>query len=103
MIAPDGSSIGNQFQSLVEDTADDIMRCSNVCDAYIKKRTLAKVFLGPVWNAKLLEFVTLFAERRRAFQFELTTNIHQGLHKAISKLDEIACGVKGLDEKFERL
>ena len=103
VIAPDGKSIENQFEGLVERTAEDIKRCSNVCDAYMKKRLLAKVLLCPVWDEKLPGFVTLFAQRRREFQLELTLHIYQSLHKANSKLEEIAYGVKGLDEKFGRL
>jgi hypothetical protein len=103
VVAPDGCSFGNRFESLIQETADDIMRCSNVCDTYMKKRLLAKVFLGPVWNEKLLEFVTLFAKRRKDFQFELTIHINQALCKANSKLGDVVYGVKDLDEKFERL
>jgi hypothetical protein len=103
VVAPDGSSFENQFKSLIQETADDIMDCSNACDTYMKKRLLAKVFLGPVWNEKLLRFVTLFAKRRKDFQFELTIHINQNLYKANSKLADIAYGVKDLDEKFERL
>ena len=102
-VAPDGRSIDNQLKLLVERTADDIMRCSNVCDAYMKKQLLAKVLLGPVWDEKLLEFVTLFAQRRRDLQFELTIHINQGLYKTDSKLGDIAYGLNGLDEKFGRL
>ena len=103
VVAPDGGSFENPFKSLVEETANDIMNCSNACDTYMKKRLLAKVFLGPVWNEKLLGFVTLFAQRRRDFQFELTMHINQNLYKANSKLGDIAYGVKDLDEKFVRL
>ena len=102
-VAPDGGSIDNQLKLLVERTADDIMRCSNVCDAYMKKQILAKVLLGAVWDEKLLEFVTLFAQRRRDLQFELTIHSNQRLYKADPRLGDIAYGVNGLDEKFVRL
>jgi hypothetical protein len=103
VVAPDGRGFENRFKSLIQETSDDIMDCSNACDTYMKKRLLAKVFLGPVWNEKLLGFVTLFAQRRKDFQFELTIHINQNLYKANSKLADIAYGVKDLDEKFERL
>jgi hypothetical protein len=103
VVAPDGGSFESPFKSLVEETADDIMKCSNACDTYMKKRLLAKVFLSPVWNEKLLGFVTLFGQRRRDFQFELTIHINQNLYKANSKLGDIAYGVKDLDEQFVRL
>lgn len=71
-IAPDGMSIEDRLRSLVKRTADDIRHCSNVCDTYGKKRLLAKVLLGSIWDAKLLEFVRLFNHRRLEFEFELS-------------------------------
>jgi len=85
---------------LVERTADDIKKCSNVCDAYTKKRPLAKVLLSSAWDAKLLDFVQRFAQRRQEFQFELTIHINQGVDKAHVKLDAIGDAMKALDEKF---
>ena len=71
-IAPNGMSVEDRLRPLVERTVDDIRLCSNVCDVYGKKRLLAKVLLGSMWNAKLLEFVRLFNQRRREFEFELS-------------------------------
>lgn len=88
------------MKPLVERTADDIKTCSNVCDAYMKKRLLAKVMLGSVWDAKLLDFVKLFDKRRQEFEFELTIHTNQGVDKANSKLDAIGDAMKALDEKF---
>jgi len=42
LIAPDGLSIEGRLKSLVDRSADDIKMCSNVCDAYMKKRLLAR-------------------------------------------------------------
>lgn len=65
LIAPDGTSIEDHLKSLVGRTVDDIKACSNVCDAYMKKRLLARVLLSSVWDAKLLWFMELFAVRRK--------------------------------------
>jgi hypothetical protein len=100
IIAPDGVSIADRLKSLVERTADDIKLCSNACDTYAKKRLLAKVFLGPSWDAKLLDFVGLFTKRRKAFVLELTIHTSQGVDKAIVKLDTIADETSALNEKF---
>jgi hypothetical protein len=100
LIAPDGKSIEDRLKILVERTADDIKTCSNVCDAYMKKRLLAKVLLGSVWDAKLLDFVKLFAMRRQEFEFELTMHTSQSVDKANLKLDSIGEVMKALDEKF---
>jgi hypothetical protein len=103
VIAPDGISIEDRLKPLLERTADDIKSCSNACDAYMKKRLLAKVLLSSVWDAKLLDFMKTFTTRREEFKFELTIHTSQGVDKANSKLDVIGDAVKALDEKFERL
>ena len=89
LIAPDGINIKDRLRSLVECTVDDIKKCSNVCDAYMKKRPLARVLLSSLWDAKLLEFVELFATRRQEFEFELTIHTSRGVDKANVKLDAI--------------
>jgi hypothetical protein len=99
-IAPDGTNIENRLQSLVERTADDIETCSNSCDAYMKKRLVAKVLLSSLWDMKLLDFVKLFATRRQEFEFELTMHTSQGVDKANVKLDAIGSATKELNEQF---
>ena len=101
-IAPDGTKIEDRLKSLVERTEDDIKTCSNVCDAYTKKRLLAKVLLSSLWDMKLLDFVELFAKRRREFEFELTMHTTKGVDMANVKLDAIGIGdaTKELNEQF---
>jgi hypothetical protein len=101
LVAPDGRSIEDRLKSIVERTADDIKSCSNVCDTYAKKRLLAKVFLGPVWDDKLLSWVTLFSKRRQEFEFELSIHTTRGVDEANVKLDVIGHTTRALDEKFE--
>jgi hypothetical protein len=100
LIAPDGRSIEDRLRSIVERTANDIKLCSNVCDTYSKKKLLTKVFLGPVWDDKLLRWVMLFSRRRREFEFELSIHTSQGVDKANAKLDFIGDATRALDEKF---
>jgi hypothetical protein len=100
MAAPDGISIEDRLKSLVDCTADDIKMCSNVCDAYMKKTLLAKVLMSAVWDAKLLDFVKLFATRRQEFEFELTMHTGQGVDKANAKLDAIGEATRALNEQF---
>jgi hypothetical protein len=89
-IASDDINIEDRLKTLVENTADDIKTCSNVCDAYTKKRPLAKVVMCSVWDMKLLNFAKLFARRRQEFEFELTVHTSQGVDKANAKLDDIS-------------
>jgi hypothetical protein len=99
-IAPDGTNIEDRLKSLVERTTDDIKTCSNFCDAYMKKRLLAKVLLSSLWDMKLLDFVALFAKRRREFEFELTMHTTKGVDMANGKLDAIGDSTKELNEQF---
>ena len=99
LIAPDGASIEDRLRSLVARTVDDIKLCSNVCDTYVKKRLLAKVMLGSIWDAKLLEFVQLFTKRRQEFEFELSIHTSQGVDKANIKLDIVGHETHILNEK----
>jgi hypothetical protein len=89
LITPDGTNIEDHLKSLVGYTVDDIKACSNVCDAYMKKRLLARVLLSSVWDAKLLGFMKVFAMRRQEFEFELTMRTSRGVDKANVKLDII--------------
>ncbi|KAH9045946.1 hypothetical protein EDB84DRAFT_1633013 [Lactarius hengduanensis] len=100
LVAPDGRSIEDRLKVIVDRTADDIKLCSNVCDTYAKKKLLAKVFLGTIWDAKLLSFVTLFSKRRQEFEFELSIHTSQGVDKANFKLDNIGDTTSALDEKM---
>jgi hypothetical protein len=99
---PDGITIEDRLKALIVRTADDIKICSNVCDAYVKKRALAKVLLGPIWDAKLLEFVGLFVKRRQEFGFELALHTSQGVDTANvnSRLDNIGDEIRALTKKL---
>ena len=83
LIAPDGMSIEDRLRPLVEQAADDIKWCSNVCDTYMKKRLLARVALARIWDAKLLEFVRLFNNRRLEFEFELSRHRTIQVHRLV--------------------
>ncbi|KAI9438365.1 hypothetical protein H4582DRAFT_258574 [Lactarius indigo] len=100
-VAPDGRTIEDRLKSLIDRTVDDIKLCSNVCDTYAKKKLLAKVFLGPVWDDKLLSYVTLFSKRRQEFEFELSVHTSQGVDKANFKLNNIGDTTRVLDEKMD--
>ena len=99
LVAPN-VTIKDRLKSLVDRTADDIKECSNSCDTYIKKRLLAKVLLGSSWDAKFLEFVNLFAKRRREFEFELSIHTSRSVDEANAKLDTIWNKTHDLNEKF---
>ena len=94
VVAPDGTNSNNRLMSLIESTAEDIKKCSTMCEIYTEKKLLAKVFRGPAWNEKLLHWVGVFSNRRKDFEFELSIYTGRSVDKANAKLDVI-------DEKFE--
>ncbi|KAH8987709.1 hypothetical protein EDB83DRAFT_2535566 [Lactarius deliciosus] len=69
----------------------------------LKKKLLAKVLLGQVWDKKLLSFVTLFSTRRQEFEFELSIHTSQGVDKANVKLDNLGDTTKALDKKKDNM
>src|SRR5258708_38339631 len=87
IIAPDGTTIEDRVKSLVKRTADDIKACSNVCDAYMKKRLLARAIFSAHWDAKLLGFVKRFEPRRQEFEVELTMRAGWAVDTVNVKLD----------------
>jgi hypothetical protein len=103
LIAPDGMNIEDRLKSLVARTADDIKLCSTVCDTYVKKRLLAKVMLGSIWDGKLLEFVQRFIKRRQEFELELSIHTSQAVDKAIVKIDAVGHETHSINEKYSSI
>lgn len=103
VIAPDGRNIADRLTPLIERTAHEIKDCSNICDTYAKKKLLAKVVQGPLWNSTFLDYVKRFSARRQEFEFELSIYTSRGVDMANAKLDTIGDQTKSLDEKFSYL
>ena len=55
----------------------------------IRKKVLVKIFAGPVWEGRLLEFVGVFTKRREEFEFALTIHATIGVDAANLKLDTV--------------
>ncbi|KAF9644577.1 hypothetical protein BDM02DRAFT_928516 [Thelephora ganbajun] len=88
-VAPDGQTIEGRMQELCEAVAEDIKGCANACDTYLKKKILTKIFAGPIWEGRLLEFVGVFTKRRGEFEFALTIHTTVGVDAANLKLDAV--------------
>ncbi|KAI0829941.1 hypothetical protein BC628DRAFT_1501118 [Trametes gibbosa] len=85
----DGVTIKARLQRLVNLSAEDIKECANTCDAYSKERLLAKVLKSSSWDDKFKTFLTLFADRRKAFTFALGMHIGKAVDDASRKLDSV--------------
>ncbi|KAH9052369.1 hypothetical protein EDB87DRAFT_1835857 [Lactarius vividus] len=101
LVAPDGRNIEDRLKVLVNKTLEDIKSCSSMCDAYAKKKLLSKVFLSPVWDNRLLSFVTRFSTRRQDFERELSILTNLGVNKANFKLIKIEDTTKVLEKKMD--
>ena len=106
-VASDGQTIEGRMQKLCVKVAEDIERCANTCDTYLKlvlasftispallivdfrKKILVKIFAGPMWEGRLLEFVRIFTNRRKEFEFALTIHTAVGADEANIKLAEL--------------
>ena len=52
----------------------------------IRKKILVKIFAGPIWEGRLVEFVAIFTKRRNEFEFALTIHTTVGVDEANLKL-----------------
>ncbi|KAI0820569.1 hypothetical protein BC628DRAFT_1329894 [Trametes gibbosa] len=85
----DGKTVQQRLQSLADLIESDILECANVCDAYAKKGTTARVFGSIRWNEKLQHYVKRFTKHRA--DIELTIAVHLGINIDVAnkKLDMI--------------
>ena len=91
------------MQELVNETEKDIKNCANTCDTYAKKMLLVKVIKSFVWEGTLKAFIKLFANRRKAFMFELSIHVGVGIDIANRKLKEIDSKLDVLLAIFPRI
>ena len=102
-VGPDGRTIKARMQELVNETEKDIKNCANTCDTYAKKMLLVKVIKSFVWEGTLKAFIKLFANRRKAFMFELSIHVGVGIDIANRKLKEIDSKLDVLLAIFPRI
>ena len=116
-MAPDGQTIEGRMEKLCVKVAEDIKRCANTCDTYLKlvfvsftifpllivgfrKKILVKIFAGPMWEGRLLDFVEIFTNRRKEFEFALTIHTAVGVDEANIKLDTVDERTAELNQKY---
>ncbi|KAI1785573.1 hypothetical protein LXA43DRAFT_899499 [Ganoderma leucocontextum] len=102
-IGLDGRVLKDRLEELAEKTASDIKECANVCDTFLKKRLLVKVFKGPVWAERLAVFVQVFEGRKADFQFTLTMHTANSLTDVKRQNYEIQAKLDAVLALFQRL
>ncbi|KAI0038795.1 hypothetical protein FA95DRAFT_1551039, partial [Auriscalpium vulgare] len=103
VLAPDNTTIEDRLKALVEKTAEDIKACSNACDTYCKKKLVSKVIQGPLWDTKLLSFVSLFEKRHTDFEFALSVHNTKTLEAMKAKLSSVDDSSKQVNAKIDVL
>ena len=69
----------------------------------IRKKLLVKVFAGPVWEQRLLKFVGVFTEKRKAFVLALTLHTVAAVDAVVLKLDVVDERTAELTQKYDVL
>ncbi|KAF7981046.1 hypothetical protein HWV62_35502 [Athelia sp. TMB] len=79
---PNGESIQHSLVKLVEDIAESIKNCGNICDTYSKKRLLVKILKSPIYEGLLSDCASTFTQHQKSVHRVLA------IHTA-SKLDSV--------------
>ena len=69
----------------------------------IRKKLVVKVFAGPVWEQRLLKFVGVFTEKRKAFVLALTLHTVAAVDAVVLKLDVVDERTAELTQKYDVL
>lgn len=100
---PDGVPIDARLQGIAQSTAEDIKDCANTCDTYAKKRLVVKVLKGPVWETKLVAFVSTFTKRRGQFEEALAIHTARAVDRIETSVYVLKTKLASIDEKYEYL
>lgn len=87
-----------RLSALFYKMADDIKDCNKVCEAYMGKRFLVRLFAGHVWNDRLSHFMELFHVRRK--QLNSIIGVRNAL--ALHDIEEMGEGARGAHQKARR-
>ena len=52
-------------------------KCANVCETYLQRSTVAKVFMGSVAAKEITEWIGTFTRRRADFQISMNVYLVQ--------------------------
>ncbi|KAM5542289.1 hypothetical protein V8D89_004162 [Ganoderma adspersum] len=61
----------DRLEVVAELTTENIKDCANLCNTFVKKKLLVKVFKGPIWAEKLAGFIKTFKDCKADFEFVL--------------------------------
>ncbi|KAJ7462562.1 hypothetical protein FB451DRAFT_1266995 [Mycena latifolia] len=91
---PEGTTLEERMQRIVQDAERDIRDCSATCETYVKKKFVVRLFDGLRWEARLAVFSDTFAKRKAEFSLALSIHTAQGVHDVQHSLVDIEASVK---------
>ena len=86
-IGKDGKTIQARLEEHVNGIEEDIKACANACDAYSKKKLIAKVLQSQRWDDVLELYVRRFEKRRADIEFAMAIHLGINIDSAHRKLD----------------
>jgi hypothetical protein len=92
--------MGSRLQELCEQTAGDITKCSNACDAYHQKHLISRCFLGSAWEQQFKEYVSLFSDRKQEFVLAMTVRVTMGTEDIKKEVKEVKAYQMETNERF---
>ncbi|EJD40227.1 hypothetical protein AURDEDRAFT_170608 [Auricularia subglabra TFB-10046 SS5] len=91
--AADSTTIERRLERILRALEKDIRDCSALCEKYVQKRFIVKLFDGARWQARLAEYDAIFSEHRAQLSLALTTHVAcgiDGLHVAVHGLKAVS-------------
>ncbi|KAJ7578160.1 hypothetical protein C8J56DRAFT_797697, partial [Mycena floridula] len=102
-VGPDGTTIKDRMQALIETIANDIKETGSACDHYLKKGFLAKTVKSKIYEQRLAGYGNLFIKHRENLDFALSIHTALGVDNANVKLDSQRNKLETIDEKLDML
>lgn len=84
-----GHAAVNPIKARSKVAADDIYRCFQDCDTYLRLTSFERVFRSSAWESKLAEYVDIFQEHRAKFQHLLLVFITTEATRISDKIDRL--------------
>ncbi|KAF5344487.1 hypothetical protein D9758_014131 [Tetrapyrgos nigripes] len=80
--------VRDRLENLCIKIAEDIKACGNICDAYLKKRTLVRLLRSPIYEARFEEQAQKFEESQKELTLALLMFTTTGIQAANASLSE---------------
>ncbi|KAF9447906.1 hypothetical protein P691DRAFT_775794 [Macrolepiota fuliginosa MF-IS2] len=97
---PDGVTIKDRMQTLIERIARSIRECGSACDVYMKKSFLSRVLKSKIYEHRLAGWAKVFVNYTLELDRAVTVHIALGVDGANQKLDKQQVTLKGIENSM---